>query len=711
VKRRGSQKPARIYVCASIALVIACSLIFVLESRRSNERIQSSSYLAPFSDLNEWQALGGSWSLHSGQVVNSSEERGAKLIERHEPLTDYQIEADVQMDDQHGDVGLILRSGGEEEGVDSYRGYLAVLKPSQAVIEFGRADFGWQLLARQSFSSHVDVSDWLHFHVIAVKCEFVFAVTFADGSSASATVRDPSCIVAGRTGLRSSLTSARWRNLNIQPAGETNLRAFQADIEHFQTLPESNHPDIDLTPASVERYMAATQREALKHVFPKNVQYLSRLVGPTGRGPDVTVVGSVISAPPLLIVQDYTGSIIVATYRPQTTLKLGDMVEVRATVVYEGLARHLDDAKIRVLWSDMPIPPLAVTASQFADGLYRGRSITVEGTLVSATSRPEGYELVLTDENYVFLATGSQDFRVVPRDLEPGSRLRLRGAATVTEKFTKGIYPFAVITDRVDVVSGPPWWSTRHLLWLSAALIAVIASLLISLHLVQRWRMRSVLREREQLALEIHDTLAQSFTGIGYQLEAASQESRGESYVQAHISSALQMVKLSHKEARWAISSLRPQYRDAAAIVASLKENAERLSDGGYLKIDDSISGPNLTLPLAVTDAFFRIGQEAISNSIRHGRCRTLTIRLGISRKQSCLTVIDDGSGFDMGAVEDGLGIEGMKSRAATAKLEFKILSKPHEGTAVLVCTRHSATGGLFEATFRLFKGLRGRTI
>ena len=710
MKRRGSQKLARIYVFAA-ALVIACSLTFVLESQRSKERMHSGSYLATFSNPNQSQALGGSWSLRSGEVVNTSEERGAKLIERHEPLSDYQVESDVQMDDPHGDVGLILRSGGEEEGVDSYRGYLAVIKPSQGVIEFGRADFGWQLLARQSFSSHVDVNDWLHFHVVAVKCEFVFVVTFADSSSVSTTIQDPSCIIAGRTGLRSSLTSARWRNLKIQPADETTLRAFQAKIQHDQIFPESNHPDIDLTPASVERYMSEMQREALKHVFPKDIQYVSHLVGPPGRGPDVTIVGSVISTLPLIMVQDYTGSIIVATHGPHPPLKLGDMVEVHATVVYEGLARHLDDAKIRVLWSDMPSPPLAVTASQFADGLYRGRSITVEGTLVSATSRPEGYELVLTDENYVFLAIGPPDFRVVPRDLEPGSRLRLRGAATISEKFTKGIYPFAVITDRVDVVSGPPWWSTRHLLWLSAALIAFIASLLISLHLVQRWRMRSVLHEREQLALEIHDTLAQSFTGIGYQLQAASQERRGESYVQAHIRSALQMVKLSHKEASGAISSLRPQYRDAAAIVASLKENAERLSDGGELKIDDSFSGPNLTLPLAVTDAFFRIGQEAVSNAIGHGRCHTLTIRLAIGRKQSCLTVIDDGSGFDMEAVQDGLGIEGMKSRAATAKVEFKIISKPDEGTTVLVCSRHSATGGLLEAASGMLRGLRGRTI
>src|ERR1019366_6066745 len=128
----------------------------------------------------------------------------------------------------------------------------------------------------------------------------------------------------------------------------------------------------------------------------------------------------------------------------------------------------------------------------------------------------------------------------------------------------------------VEVVHGPPWWSTRHVLWLLLAVSAVFVVAQFLLHRLQQWHMRSVLREREQLAFEMHDTLAQSFTGIAYQLQAASHEKRGEDRVQAHIHNALKMVHLSHKEASRTIASLRPQYRDAAAIVSSLKETAER---------------------------------------------------------------------------------------------------------------------------------------
>jgi signal transduction histidine kinase len=250
------------------------------------------------------------------------------------------------------------------------------------------------------------------------------------------------------------------------------------------------------------------------------------------------------------------------------------------------------------------------------------------------------------------------------------------------------MFPFTVVTDRVEVLHGPPWWSTRHVLWLLLAASGVFVFVQFLLHRLQQWHLRSVLRERELLAMEMHDTLAQSFAGIAYQLQAASHEKRGESQVQAHIENALKLVHVSHKEARRTISTLRPRYRDTAAILSSLKETAESLSDGGDLTIDASLKGRNQTLPLPITDALFRIGQEAISNAIQHSECKTLTISLNDSRRETSLKISDDGIGIAGDDSHEGLGMEGMKSRAARVGGELEVTSVSGSGTTVFVSIR-----------------------
>jgi signal transduction histidine kinase len=308
----------------------------------------------------------------------------------------------------------------------------------------------------------------------------------------------------------------------------------------------------------------------------------------------------------------------------------------------------------------------------------------VEGTVVSATSKASGYELVLQDGNQYFRATGHRDFRLNPEELVPGSRVRLQGLATSLSEFTNDLYPFAVVTERIDLVSPPPWWSPTHLAWLALISIALIICAQLFMHKLQTWHMRSVLKEREELALEMHDTLAQSFTGIAYQLQAASTEQRGPDKVQAHVQHALQMVQMSHKEASRTIAALRPQYRDATGILTALKEVAERLSDGA-VRITTAIVGKSTQLPLEITDALFRIGQEAVSNAIQHSGCSELVISLRLSKREVQLCVADNGRGFSAQSSGIGLGITGMQTRAAKTKARFDLATELDKGTKIAV--------------------------
>ena len=665
-----------------VILAATAAIFFVPKYRKAGQDLSPPPARGSFSRGDAWVALGGAWTASSAEIENNSEERGAKLMSRLGNWGDYQVQADLKMASPYGVAGLIIRSSGEEEGVDSYHGYFAGIRPMESSVEFGRADFGWLPLLHNPLPRTEDDPGWIHLRVVAVGCRFGVAATWTDGRTTSAAVDDRDCIRSGRFGLRSYLTSAAWRNIEVTSATPADLNGFKpADI-----LPASDDLFLaaPLEPQRFDRYMSSIRNEAKKHEIQPGVEPIGDFPLSPGRHSNVTIQGVVISRPPLTAIQDDTGAMMVAHVDPRMSLKLGDFVEARGTVVSDHFRSQMEDSHLRVLWSDTPVPPLLVTASQLTGGTYRGRSIEVEGTLVSATSRAGGYDLVLQDGNQYFRSTGARDFRSDPAELKPGSRVRLKGIATSLSEFTNDLYPFAVVAERIDQVSPPPWWSPAHVVWLILICIALLLCAQLILHKLQRWHMRSVLREREELAFEMHDTLAQSFAGIAYQLQAASIERRGLDKVQAHIQNALQMVQMSHREASRTIAALRPQYRDATGILTALKEAAERLSDGA-VRITATLPGRSAQLPLEITDALFRIGQEAISNAIQHSGCSQLMISLRLSKREVQLCVADDGRGFSRQSVDVGLGIAGMQTRAAKTKARFDLATEPGGGTKITV--------------------------
>jgi signal transduction histidine kinase len=680
--------------------LIFCALLLVSHGGNWMRPGSSARYAVDFSRADAWTALGGSWDASTGEIESKSEERGAKLVSRLGPWQDFQVQADMQIADSYGEAGILLRSSNEEEGVDSYRGYFAGIRTVDGVLEFGRSDYGWHSLARGRLPVPAGQSGWIHLRVAAVGCSFLLEATTPDGRTTSLPASDPECLRKGSFGLRSSLTSTRWKSLRISAASPADLLARGVPTSQPEGAGPPDNIDASLLPEPAP-YVAAFISQARQHAVLPGVQLISTFALDPGRHPGVTLQGTVISTPPLTAIQDSSSALIIPNLDPHSNLKRGDVVEAQGDVVSTRFRSQLENAKVRVLWSDTPIPPLAVTASELTSGVYRGRTITIEGILVSVHVQPSGYELVLQDHDYQFRAVGLRDFPTRAAELEPGSRLRLLGTATSMPRFTNNVYPFAVIVDHIDVLAAPPWWSLRHILFLLLLAGMLFLTAQLALHRLQRWHMNSLLAEREELAFEMHDTLAQNFSGIAFQLQAASQEKRGESFIRSHIGNALEMVQLCHKEASRTIAALRPQYRDAAAILTALRESGERLSDGGPLRIATAYTGKNSKLPLRITDGLFRIGQEAISNAIQHSGCKQIDLELALHRHTVCLTVRDDGHGFPDGAIQDGLGISGMRNRAARIKAEFAILSTPGQGTTVKVCAAQPAGISLLAILFQ----------
>jgi signal transduction histidine kinase len=668
------------------SLLIGATLLFVAVAVALLLHFRNPSRLATpregdLSGQDAWTAFGGTWTAGAQEIENTSEERGAKLISRLNSGQDYQVQADIQIAEPYGEAGLVLRSNGQQEGVDAYHGYFAGVRTMDSSLEFGRADFGWHPLVRISLLPNPGLQGWIHLRVVAVGCTFGILVTLPDGTSRAVTTRDDHCILSGSFGLRSSLSSAKWKNLDVKSASASDLNAIQDQSQGSEKLSVAYPFVVE----HAQQYESSMRAEARKRVLQAGVKPILSFLMTPGTYKNVTIQGTVISAPPFTDIQDDSGALIVPHVDPKVKLKLGDVVEARGTVISERFRSRLEDAEVRVLWSDMPVPPLAVTTSQLTDGHYRGRSIEVVATLVSMTSKPAGYELILKDGDLTFRGIGSPNFQLNLANVEIGSRLRLRGMASAAPEFTNDVFPFVIFIAQADVVSGPPWWSPRHITLLLLACISLLLCVQFAVHRLQQWHLQSVLKEREQLAFEMHDTLAQSFTGLAYQLNAASLEWRGEGQIKAHVHNALQMVQLSHKEAGRTIAALRPQFRDAATILSALKESAERVIDGGPLEITTCLTGRNTRLPVQVTDALFRIGQEAISNAIQHAACTTLTIDLVLSNRQAELRIHDNGRGFEASAEQRGLGIAGMHSRAEKIRAHFEIVTNPGDGTTITV--------------------------
>lgn len=191
-----------------------------------------------------------------------------------------------------------------------------------------------------------------------------------------------------------------------------------------------------------------------------------------------------------------------------------------------------------------------------------------------------------------------------------------------------------------------------------------------------------VLEERNRMAREIHDTLAQGFTGIVIQLEAAEDTLPAAPEAKDHLARARQLARESLAEARRSVWALRPQGLDGGGLPAGLRRLASQLSSG-ETAVDVTVEGTPSPLPATVEDEALRIAQEAVNNALRHGRASHITLTLAFTPHHLSLTAADDGRGFDPDQVAAGLGLTGMRERAERAGGELTVNSAPGRGTTI----------------------------
>jgi len=198
--------------------------------------------------------------------------------------------------------------------------------------------------------------------------------------------------------------------------------------------------------------------------------------------------------------------------------------------------------------------------------------------------------------------------------------------------------------------------------------------------------LRAVLEERERLAHEMHDTIAQSFAGIGFQLQAIRNDLHDNNPAALRqLDLASDLVRHSHEEARRSIATLRPESLESVGLLPALERSARRMVDGGSVEVVVSTRGSARPIPVRTTDALYKIGQEAVANAIRHAQPNSLRILLGYETNEVQLVVEDDGIGFAGGVPSLGFGMQGMRKRAESISGILAIKSSPGDGTKVEV--------------------------
>jgi signal transduction histidine kinase len=178
---------------------------------------------------------------------------------------------------------------------------------------------------------------------------------------------------------------------------------------------------------------------------------------------------------------------------------------------------------------------------------------------------------------------------------------------------------------------------------------------------------------------------AQSFAGIGYQLQAIRDEIDDRGAIDRELQLAATLVRRCHEEAKRSIAALRPELLESAGLLHALELNAKSMVAGGGIRITTFTSGEAHSIPVRISDTLFRIGQESLANAVRHAQPTTLRLSLVFGETDLQLLVEDNGRGFLADPDSAGFGIRGMRKRADSISAELNIHSVPGRGTAVRV--------------------------
>lgn len=690
-----SRRHALAAMCVCVVLVAVVSLI---RWRHTRPWLPYSDHFAQ-NQVSEWIPYGGVWHLHDGIVTNRSDEGGAKLVTGSPDWTDYQVTADVQMREYDGDVGLVVRAGNLRDGMDALQGYYALLRSDSKALVLGIANENHLERRPVRLEGGLRPQAWYRLHIVVVGCEMaVEARDLATQRATYAALRDERghCFRSGKIVLRSSYRGGAWRNIHVDRAQPADLQRLERHTgpaltvrypiredeyarmwESYSARPVDPDPEVPIWVHEVEGSPdepAVTEIAALRSLsLPSQPVHLR---------------GTVTSTSPLYI-QDTTGGTRIENPQ-QGWLNVGDEIEATGRVDTLGSEQVLRASAVQLLWERTPVAPISIAPSQASSGQLDGSLIEVSGTLLSTRQMVDGSTtLRLENASEIFTLTLQRDaFNSLSGDWAVGSTLRARGICTpANDPSTDGAFTLRVASaSSIQLLSGPPWWSG----WRLGAWIALVLGILgAGFYMVlrgERSKMRAIMEERERLAHNMHDTLAQNFAGVAYFLQGLRKALVESGVPQAQVqdvSLACDMVAGAHRDASASIAALHPDAQGNGDLLPMLERAAAAMLEGSLMPLESRSEGPPHRLSPTQTDVLFRVGKEAIANVLRHAHATRIELKLLFAADTFSLSIADDGRGIESGTAAWGFGLRGMQQRCASIDAELKLISASGRGCTV----------------------------
>jgi PAS domain S-box-containing protein len=208
-------------------------------------------------------------------------------------------------------------------------------------------------------------------------------------------------------------------------------------------------------------------------------------------------------------------------------------------------------------------------------------------------------------------------------------------------------------------------------------------------------QLTAVLEERTRIAREIHDTLAQGFAGIIYQLEAAEAElADNPETALSHLVKARQLARVSLTDARRSMWALRPQLIESGDLVDAFGTITKNMASESAINVEFLVLGERCRLSKEAEEGLLRICQEALKKASKHSQAQHVRVLLAFSEEMVSLRIEDDGRGFDTASAPffSGLGLRILKERATNMGGTVTITSQPGQGTQVAVQVPMSAS-------------------
>jgi signal transduction histidine kinase len=431
----------------------------------------------------------------------------------------------------------------------------------------------------------------------------------------------------------------------------------------------------------------------------------------------------------------------------------GDIVEVAGFIRMRHGLGTLSEALFRTTGHTQPPVPLGMQPADILDvnvrarraGLtarpasYQGCLIRCTGTLLEVPPlQANSCRLLIEADDLVMTATLLDTGFAVARQLTPGSTLGLTGIAELgleedhdvlleADPWPNHVTMLLGSAADIEVLRTPSWWTPRRLMAALAGAVAIVAaaglwvgilrrqvarqSALLAAELEQRHRAavehEAAIRERSRLAANLHDTVLQTVTGVGFQLKVCqamadrtAADSRSGSATATrtpsapgHLDVARRMVDHAIQQLRGTVWALHTIPTGDEPFGQSLRSLVARLGEGHPAEIrvhaDDATIATH-GLPDVVAGTLLLVAQEAVTNALRHARATMIdvTATLG-SGDVSAITVCvhDDGVGFEPGlqpgATLGHFGLEGMRDRIERVAGELLLESRIGRGTTI----------------------------